>query len=121
MKSSTRTFALEVAKPVMGGAAPVLVIYVVEGSGMLALPKEVYRSKDKAAIAVGGEGMRIHPEAAWLPANYREVVGYDELEVAIMRILDPTSPALQAEADRVVSSIITDVRQKAGDLPGFYS
>lgn len=121
MEGSTRVFALEVTQPVIEGvAAPVLVVYVLEGRSTLALPKEVYRSKPRSSLTVNTDGMTLPVDQAWSPSDYQEVTGFDELEAAILQVLNPPTSELEDAALHLVSGIVTDVRTRLGDLPGLY-
>lgn len=117
--SEERIFELEVIQATVPGQAPCLAIYLVESHGLLAVPREIYRSSDFGRAIVLTRGA-VPGYAAWEPGTFTEISGYTALREQIMRVLDPPEP-LAKEANELADMMVSHVRTQVEPMPGQYA
>lgn len=114
-----RIFELEVVRATIPGQAPGLVIYLVESHGLLAVPREIYRSSNTGQ-AIVLQHSAVPSFAAWEPGTFTEIRGYEALREQIMRVLDPPEDLIK-DANTLADTMVTHVRSEIEPMPGQYA
>ncbi len=113
-------FQIEFRYPKVGDQVPAIIIYVLDETKPLALPKEVFRSENYGqSIYVGDKGVAL-ADLAWTDATYHNVGGFTELADEIRRIFTPTGVSSAGFMDEVVSGLLETVKQQVQPDPGQY-